>query len=153
VWHHIWVYVLIFTFLHLTRFFLLLWDPSGPSCVERKTPFNVNLPHVTMTDQVEDAPVITIGRSVVALEKDVIGRIDKPVAEQKDLHDRLRAGLESLKKEYETQHPNQQFPARVIIAADNKVPFVVIRRVLDVCTTAGYHHFDLAVTPAQRSPR
>lgn len=131
-------------FVVLVIFLLMTFSTSGEILFYQKT---VELPQAKKTEQLEQAPVVIIDSGQVVIGKFNVGRVneisDDENFEIADLSERLN----ELKKVFSQVHGSAAFPGKVIIQADRKISFRVLKKVMYTCTSAGYTNINFAVLP------
>lgn len=107
---------------------------------------NMKLPEGANTEELEQAPVLSISTSKILLD-------GHPMADYESLKesaqvDRIEAlvqALENLKKNWPMTHPGEDFPGTLILQADRKVDFRVVKKVMFSAAQAGYANINFAV--------
>ena len=65
--------------------------------------------------------------------------------------EQLIQDLETLKRNWSILHPQEPFPGRVIVQADQQVDFRVIKKIMFSCAQAGYGNVHFAVNQVEKS--
>jgi biopolymer transport protein ExbD len=131
-------------FVVLTIFLLMTFSTSGEILFIQK---DIELPSATQTEELEQAPVITIGSGQVVIEGVSVGRMDDIAEDENFEIPDLSEKMTNLKKNFQQLHPNQQFAGKIIIQGDKGVPFRVLKKVMFTCTSVGYTSINFAVLP------
>jgi biopolymer transport protein ExbD len=131
-------------FVVLVIFLLMTFSTSGEILFIQK---EIELPSAEQTDELEQAPVITIGAGQVVIEGTAVGRMDDISEDENFEIADLSERLNNLKKNYTTLHPTKQFPGEIIIQGDKEIPFRVLKKVMFTCTSVGYLKINFAVLP------
>jgi biopolymer transport protein ExbD len=131
-------------FVVLTIFLLMTFSTSGEILFIQK---DIELPKATQTEEIEQAPVITIGGGQVVIEGQSVGRMDDIAEDENFEIPDLSEKMTNLKKNYEQLHPNQVFSGKIIIQGDKEIPFRVLKKVMFTCTSVGYTNINFAVLP------
>ena len=131
-------------FVVLVIFLLMTFSTSGEILFIQK---DIELPKAEMTDELEQAPVITIGAGNVVIEGNNVGRMDDIAEDENFEIADLAEHLNNLKRNFQQLHPNQQFAGKIIIQGDKEVTFRVLKKVMFTCTSIGYTNINFAVYP------
>jgi len=131
-------------FVVLVIFLLMTFSTSGDILFIQK---DIELPKATQTDTLDQAPVVTIGAGQVVIEGQAVGRMDDIAEDENFEIADLSERLTNLKKNYQTLHPNKEFPAKIIIQGHKEIPFRVLKKVMFTCTASGYNNINFAVLP------
>lgn len=131
-------------FVVLVIFLLMTFSTSGEILFIQK---DIELPKAEMTDELEQAPVITIGAGNVVIEGNNVGRMDDIAEDENFEIADLAEHLNNLKRNFQQLHPNQQFAGKIIIQGDKEVTFRVLKKVMFTCTSIGYTNINFAVLP------
>jgi biopolymer transport protein ExbD len=128
----------------LVVFLLQTFSASGELLTPAK---NIVLPEATNWKDLEQAEIIAISKEAVMLSGTPVANAEELAKENtvdwkiSELHDRLV----TLKNNYKLLHPSEEFPGTVIIQADRKIDFKVMKKVLYTCAVAGYRNVNFAV--------
>ncbi len=136
-------------FVVLVIFLLMTFSTSGEILFLQK---DIELPTATQTDELEQAPVITIGSGQVVIEGKQVGRMDDIAEDENFEIADLSEMLNNLKKQYQQLHPNQTFPGKINIQGHKTVPFRVLKKVMFTCSAVGYSTINFAVLPVGGGP-
>lgn len=130
-------------------------------------PPDVDLPKAESTKDLKPAFVVTISKNDIYLDKDIIAKnVDVKAQEDwmiKPLHERLVAGLEISKQQYEQSLKNQIRDVvesakgqeqldpetnwnKVTIQSDKTIDFLTVKKVMYTITEAGAGEINFAVT-------
>jgi biopolymer transport protein ExbD len=124
--------------------FFLLVNSGSVELVE--APKDVTLPESREESKPRETVVISISPEDVMVQGKIVARVADILEGKIDTMNPLAARLGDLKKS--VIGPNTLAVAEtqeVTILADKSVPFVVVRRVMSVCTGEGYEDVSLAV--------
>lgn len=104
------------------------------------TQTDIIIPLATQGDDLERVPVIGISGDAITVEGDLV-ESSPQVRQNPDSYnlEALTAALNKQKETYKETHPGVPFDHKVIIQADQRVPFKLIRRVIDTAGQAGYN--------------
>jgi biopolymer transport protein ExbD len=127
----------------LVVFLLSSFSASGELLSQRP---NLVMPNAANARDLEIAPIIAIDDRVVTLD----GRrmADTPTLAATPGSERIEPliqDLQTLQRNWGVLHPNQPFPAMVIIQADRAIDFRVIKKVMFSTAQAGYSNTAFAV--------
>ncbi|MBW1806902.1 MAG: biopolymer transporter ExbD [Deltaproteobacteria bacterium] len=131
-------------FVVLTIFLLMTFSTTGEILFIQK---DIELPSATMTEELEQAPIITIGAGQVVIEGVAVGRMDDIAEDENFEIPDLSEKMTNLKKNFQQLHPNMEFAGKIIIQGDKEVPFRVLKKVMFTCTSVGYTNINFAVLP------
>lgn len=134
--------------------FFLLVNSGSVELLE--SPKDVKLPESREESKPRETVVISISPEDVLVQGKMVARVADILDGKQDTMDPLAARLAGLKAS--VIGPNTLAVAEsqeVTILADKSVPFVVVRKVMSVCTGEGYENVSLAVVqiPAQVAAR
>ena len=129
---------------------VFLLSTMGQEVVSAAQSDQLTLPDATNTEQIEEAPVIAISRSVVLLDSRRVADTTS-LAQDATLEriEQLVQELETLKRNWTILHPRQPFLGTVIIMADQSVDYRVIKKVMFSAAQAGYANISFAVNQAR----
>src|SRR5439155_20784295 len=128
----------------LVVFLLQTFSASGELLTVQK---NIVLPEAQNFKDLEQAPIIAVGRDSVTLDGRMVANAEQLNAENTadwkitDLHDQLV----TLKNNFKLLHPSEPFAGTVIVQADKNVDFKVVKKVMFSCAVAGYGNVNFAV--------
>lgn len=131
-------------FVVLVIFLLMTFSSSGEILFIQK---DIELPKAEMTEELEQAPVITIGAGNVVIEGNNVGRMEDIAEDENFEIADLAEHLNNLKRNFQQLHPNQQFAGNIVIQGDKEVTFRVLKKVMFTCTAIGYTNINFAVYP------
>jgi biopolymer transport protein ExbD len=134
-------------------FFLLYrFEASGEVCICPSR--RITLPLAEKTGLLERAPVIEITEPEITLDGRVVATIEEVRSEGSPDWRILRMveHLEVQRHNWGLTNPGAPFPGEVVIAADENVDMVVMKKVLYSCGLAGYEVAQLAVRTARALP-
>ena len=125
----------------LVVFLLSSFDASG------ELPVAMALPEAEHASALDIAPVIAIDARSVTLD----GRRVADTASLTERSERVRIeplvdDLETLRANWRVLHPNEPFPAAVVLSADRSIDYRVIQHVMFTAAQAGYGNIRLAVS-------
>jgi biopolymer transport protein ExbD len=124
--------------------FFLLVNSGSVELVE--APKNVTLPESREESKPRETVVISISPDDVIVQGKIVARVADILDDKDDTMGPLSARLADLKKR--VIGPNTMAVAEsqeVTILADKSVPFVVVRKIMSICTGEGYEDVSLAV--------
>jgi len=124
--------------------FFLLINSGSVELVE--APKNITLPEARVESKPRETVVIFVSAVDVLVQGELVARVDDILEEREGTVDPINARLAELKKNIVgpstlTVAASQE----VTILADKSVPFVVIRKIMSMCTDEGYENVSLAV--------
>lgn len=101
---------------------------------------DIVIPQSTQGNDLERVPVIGISRDSITVEGDLV-ESSAQVSQNPDTYnlETLTAALKKQKDTYKETHPGVPFDHKVIVQADQGVPFKLVRRVIDTAGQAGYN--------------
>ena len=106
----------------------------------------LRLPDGVNTDTLQEAPIISINRQVVMLDgrrmADTASLASSPELTRIE---QIVQDLETLKRNWSILHPQQPFPATVIVQADVNTDYRVVKKVMFSAAQAGYSNISFAV--------
>lgn len=106
----------------------------------------ITMPSAANTEVLEVAPVIAIDGRVVTIDGVRVAdtqtlNLESGVERIEALHERLEQGREN----WSVLHPNEPFPGAVVIQADVRVDFRVIKKVMFTAVQSGHLNVSFAV--------
>jgi biopolymer transport protein ExbD len=127
----------------LVVFLLTSFSASGELLAQQP---NLKMPEASNVVDLEPQPVIAINPDVITLD----GRrmADTRTLEADARVERMESliqDLETLKRNWSILHPTEPFAGIVILQADQKIDFRVIKKVMFSCAQAGYANISFAV--------
>lgn len=128
----------------LVVFLLMTFSASGELLTVSK---NIVMPEAQNFRNLERAAIIAVSNEIVTLDgrpvadAQELNRADTVDWKITDLHDQLV----TLKNNYKLLHEGQDFPGTVIVQADKKIDFKILKKVLYTCGVAGYKNVNFAV--------
>lgn len=128
----------------LVVFLLSSFSASGELLAQQP---NLKMPNAVNTQDLEQAPII------IAIDPQVITLQGIQVADTATLTqsaeieriDDIVRNLETLKANFMTQNPQKPFHSEVVIQADEKIDFRVLKKVMFSVAQAGYINLSFAV--------
>lgn len=135
-------------FTILVIFLLMNFSSTGEIFYIQK---NLILPEASHAHPLESNPLISITAQGVTLETEKVG--DNPISIQESDQNlpKLAQALKQIRIIQETIHPGVPFKGAVNIQADEKIPLVYIKRVMQTCITEGWNGINFAVRGAEGS--
>jgi biopolymer transport protein ExbD len=124
--------------------FFLLVNTGSVELVE--SPKDVQLPESREESKPRETVVISVSPEDVMVQGKVVARVADILDDKADTMEPLAARLANLKER--VIGPNTLAVAEsqeVTILADKSVPFVVVRKIMSVCTGEGFENVSLAV--------
>lgn len=127
----------------LVVFLLMSFSASGELLAQQPT---ITMPDAANTTDLEPQPVIAIDDRVVTLDGRRMADTQS-LAQSAEIEriEQLVQDLETLKRNWSVLHPAEPFPGSVIMQADQKVDFRVIKKVMFSAAQAGYANVSFAV--------
>ena len=125
-------------FMSVVVIFLLMnFSASGQVLF---TQSDIVIPESASGDDLERVPVVGISRDVITVEGVAVEN-SAQVSQNPDTYNLevLTSALTKQKETYKETHPGVPFDHKVIVQADEFVPYKVIRRVIDTAGQAGYN--------------
>lgn len=130
-------------FLIVLVVFLLM--SFAQEAVQNNVP-NLQMPRAANTDDLDEAPVIAINPQVVMLDGMRVADTQSLAASATmERIEPLIQTLTTLKRNYATLHPNGTFNGAVIVMADERIDYRVIKKVMFSTAQAGYSQISFAV--------
>lgn len=126
-------------------FLIQSFSASGEIMIINK---DISLPTANYAKELTRSPIITITKEKVILEGAAVGEnadINEKLEETDWDLPQMSRKLEDYKKFFESVNTDAKFPGEVIVQADEKLPFVYIKRVLYTLVKFGYVNINLAV--------
>lgn len=127
----------------LVVFLLMSFSASGELLAQRD---NLTMPTAVNTVALEIAPIISIDPQVVLLDgrrvADTSSLADDPELTRIE---QLVQDLETMRRNWNILHPNDEFTGTVILQADRGVDFRVVKKVMFSTVQAGYTNLSFAV--------
>lgn len=124
--------------------FFLLVNSGSVELLE--APKNVSLPESRVESKPRETVVIFVSAEDVLVQGEMVARVDDILEGREGTADPINARLAELKDNI--VGPSTLAIAgsqEVTILADKSVPFVVIRKIMSMCTNEGYENVSLAV--------
>ena len=136
-------------FTILVIFLLMNFSSTGEIFFIQK---NLVLPTANHAHAIESAPLISVTASGVTLETQKVGDNPISISESDQNLPKLAAALKQIRIMEETIHPGAPFKGSVNIQADEKIPLVYIKRVMQTCITEGWNGINFAVRTGDNPP-
>lgn len=133
---------LIDMFTILVIFLLMNFSATGEIFFIQK---DVKLPIAKHARQITSAPLISITTTGVTLETEKVGDNPINVQESDQKLPKLAAALRQIKAQQELERPGQPFKGQINIQADENVPLIYIKRVMQTCVAEGWGGINFAV--------
>lgn len=131
----------------LVVFLLMSFSASGELLAQKPT---ITMPDATHAVDLEPQPVIAIDNRVVTLDgRRVADAQSLAQSAEMERIEQLVQDLETLKRNWSVLHPSDPFTGSVILQADQKVDFRVIKKVMFSAGQAGYSNVSFAVNKAK----
>jgi hypothetical protein len=105
---------------------------------------DLDLPLLARGRALEQAPVLVAGRGMATFEGRLLGRLDELAAGEERLVPELLEVLSTHRRNFESLHPGQEFPGRIILQFDRSVPGAAAARLLETSAAAGYRKVQIA---------
>ena len=132
-------------FVIIVLFLVANFSASGEVLMMSK---DVSLPEASNVQDIEMAPVVTISKTEVIANGQLIGRIDDFVREDYLNIPVLEEKLRDMKKQFEDLHSaandSGAFKGDVNIQGDKDSQFKIVKRVMFSCASAGYGNINFA---------
>ncbi|MBL8787782.1 MAG: biopolymer transporter ExbD [Deltaproteobacteria bacterium] len=117
-------------------FLLMNFSASGDAMFTQP---DIRLPEAAVGEEIMRVPVITVSVNGITLEGNPVADSQQVLMGEGDSGlERLAAGLLREKETFKELRPGEAFDGRVIIAADEHVPYKLVRRVFNVAAQAAY---------------
>jgi biopolymer transport protein ExbD len=127
----------------LVVFLLTSFSASGELLAQRP---NLIMPAAVNTDDLQIAPIIAIDAEVVTLDhRRMASTRDLAQTHGLERIEPLVQDLETLHRNWTVLHPREPFTGAVILQADRRVDFLVIKKVMFSAAQAGYTNVSFAV--------
>lgn len=128
----------------LVVFLLMSFSSSGELLAQKPSivmPKAKNTAELTM-----DTPIIAIDDKVIMFDKLRVADTQSLIqANEIERIEPLIQNLKQIENNWNTLHPNDPFPRAVILQADEKIDFKVIKTIMFSVAQAGYNHINFAV--------
>ena len=127
----------------LVVFLIMSFSASGELVAQKAS---ITMPSAANTEALDPMPIIAIDDRVVTLDGNRVA--DTQTLAQDARVDRIEAmiqQLEQMKRNWSVLHPNDPFPAAIIMQADVDVDFRVVKKVMFSAAQAGYANVNFAV--------
>ena len=127
----------------LVVFLLTSFSASGELMAQQP---NLKMPNAKNVVDLEIAPIVAINPQVVTLDGLRVG--DTQSLAQNAQMERIEPivqNLETAKRNWSILHPSEPFSGRVIIQADEKIDFRVVKKCIFSAAQAGYANVSFAV--------
>ena len=132
-------------FVVLVIFLLITFSASGEMRFMQK---EIELPKATQSQELEEAPIVTIGAGFVSVEDKKVGSMDDIAEDENFEIPDLAEVLVNMKRNFQQLHPQKKFAGKVIIQGDKEIPFNILKKVMFTCTSTGYTDINFAVLPS-----
>ena len=127
----------------LVVFLLISFSASGELLAQKPS---IKLPGAQNVTMLEIAPVLSIDSVVVTLDGRRMADTSTLAADPKvERIEQLVQDLETLKRNWAILHPSKPFDGRVVMQADEKIDYRVIKKVMFSAGQAGYSNISFAV--------
>jgi biopolymer transport protein ExbD len=127
----------------LVVFLLTSFSASGELLAQQP---NLKMPQAANVSDLEPQPVIAINPDVVTLDGRRMADTPSLAADARvERMEQMIQDLETLKRNWSILHPTEPFAGNVILQADVKIDFRVIKKVMFSCAQAGYANVSFAV--------
>jgi len=131
----------------LVVFLLMSFSASGELLAQKPS---IELPKAANTTDLEVAPVIAIDAQVITLD----GRqmAETPNLEGETPPERIEAlitDLDTIKRNWAVLHPSEPFPGELVVQADEKISFRVIKKIMFNAGIAGFPTITFAVNKVE----
>jgi biopolymer transport protein ExbD len=136
-------------FTILVIFLLMNFSSTGEIFFIQK---NLVLPTANHAHNIDSNPLISVTESGVTLETQKVGDNPISISESDRNLPKLAAALKQIRIMEETIHPGVPFKGNVNIQADEKIPLVYIKRVMQTCITEGWNGINFAVRGSEEKP-
>ena len=132
----------------LVVFLLMSFSSTGELVTQRN---DLHLPDALNTKELELAPVLAVDSTAVVLDGRRVADtaalgVDPKVERIEPLIDML----DTLKRNWNVLHPQQEFPGALIVQADMATDYRVIKKLMYAAAQAGYPNVKFAVTQSDR---
>ncbi len=138
-------------FMSVVVIFLLMnFSTSGDAMFTQP---DLSLPEATVGEDVVRVPVITVTKNSVTLEGKTVADSPKLLETEKEVGlEKLIDALFREKETFKDLHPGEPFDGKIIIAADEGIPYKLVRRVFDVAAKSGYVRVNYVIRLASKRP-
>ncbi|MEM7604806.1 MAG: biopolymer transporter ExbD [Myxococcota bacterium] len=127
----------------LVVFLIMSFSASGELVAQKAS---ITMPSASNTETLEIAPIVAIDDRVVTLDGTQVA--DTSTLAQDARMERIEPfiqALEAKSRNWSLLHPNETFPAAIIVQADIGVDFRVVKKVMFSAAQAGYANVSFAV--------
>jgi biopolymer transport protein ExbD len=127
----------------LVVFLLASFSASGELLAQKP---NLKMPDARNATRLEIAPIIAVDPVVVTLDGRRMADTQTLAGDAKvERIEILVENLQTLKRNWSMLHPQEPFPGMVIMQADEKIDYRVIKKVMFSAAQAGYANVSFAV--------
>jgi biopolymer transport protein ExbD len=127
----------------LVVFLLISFSASGELMAQKA---NLTMPKAGNVVDIEISPVISVDTVVVTLDGRRMADTATLAADPKvERIEQMIQDLETLKRNWSILHPQEPFPGQVIMQADIKTDYRVIKKLMFSAAQAGYANVSFAV--------
>jgi biopolymer transport protein ExbD len=129
-------------------FLLMNFSASGDAMYNQP---DIRLPSASVGEEIERVPVVTVSVNGITLEGNLVADSQTVMlGEGESGLERLEAELLEEKDAFAAVRQGEQFDGKVIIAADEHVPYKLVRRVFSVAARTGYVRVNYVVRLAAK---
>jgi len=133
----------------LVVFLLISFSASGELLAQKA---NLKMPKASNVVDIEISPVIAIDPVVVTLDGRRMADTATLAADPKvERIEQLIQDLETLKRNWSILHPQEPFPGQIVLQADVKTDFRVVKKIMFSAAQAGYANVSFAVNRAEKA--
>ena len=127
----------------LVVFLLISFSASGELLAQKP---NLQMPKAANVVNIETAPVIAVDPIVVTLDGRRMADTATLAADPKvERIEQLIQDLETMKRNWSILHPQEPFPGQIVLQADVKTDFRVVKKIMFSAAQAGYANVSFAV--------
>lgn len=132
----------------LVVFLLASFSATGELLAQKP---NLTMPEAINATRLEIAPIISIDPVVVALDGRRIADTQSLASDAKMTRiEPLIENLQTVKRNWSMLHPQEPFPGMVVMQADKKIDYRVIKKIMFSASQAGFANVSFAVNKRKK---
>lgn len=132
-------------FSMLVIFLLLNFSSTGEIFFISK---DLSLPQASHARKLEGLPLLSITQNSIIFEAKNVGKNPVYIEDKQAELPQLRLKLQQIKVLHETIFPDKPFKGEVNIQADESIPLIYVKRVMNVLINEGWTGINFAVIPS-----
>ena len=116
-------------------FLLMQFSASGEILFMQK---DIRLPDASAGGELERVPVVALSADSLTFEGNIVTNLNQ--LSEGEVIPELQSKLDQSRNSWTATNPGKEFDHKVIVQADQDVPFKYIRRVMVTCTVSQYNN-------------